>query len=253
MSQGAQCGSIYLTPEEIKGNARKLMGLPRNQGIHSFPAPPGVQSVKDLPLLVSDLRRRANGIPIGVKIMATHKLEQDLEVALESGFDVIAIDGAQGGSLISYPTFQDDFGIPSLHALVRAQRHLQKRGVRRQISLLVAGGYFNPGSCLKAIALGADAVYLGTVPLYALVNKQHMKVLPPEPPTTLVSYSSKYNKRLDIDLAAERVANVLRSMVVEMEQVLRALGKTSLQELNPDDLVALDSFSAELAGVQRAY
>ncbi len=253
VSQGAQCGAFYLTPEEIKGKARKLMGLSSNQGITSLPAPPGVENVKDWATLVDNLRKRAEGIPIGVKMMATHKLEEDLAIAIDSGFDVIAIDGAQGGALISNSTMQDDLGIPSLHALVRAVRYLQQRGVRDRISLIVAGGYYTPGSCLKALALGADAIYLGTVPLYALVNKQHKKVLAFEPPTTLVSYSSKLSKKLDINLGAERVANVLRSMVVEMEQVMRALGKSSIKDLNPDDLVALDSISAEIAGVQRVY
>jgi len=253
ISQGAHCGTFYVTPEELEGKARKLMGLPRNKGISSSPAPQGVTSVKDWPILVDNLRKRANGIPIGLKIMATDKLEEDLAVAIDSGFDVVAIDGAQGGALISYQIMQDDFGIPSLHALVRAQRYLQRRGVRDHISLIVAGGYFTPGNCLKALALGADAVYLGTVPVYALVNRQHKKALPLEPPTSLVSYSSKYNKKLDINLGAERVTNVLRSMTVEMEQALRALGKTSIKDLNPDDLVALDNFSAEITGVKRAY
>ncbi|ATW25819.1 FMN-binding glutamate synthase family protein [Candidatus Formimonas warabiya] len=253
ISQGAQSGSFYLAPDEVKGKARELMGLPHNQGISRLIAPPGVNSEKDWPILINDLRRRAKGIPIGVKMMATNSLEEDLAVAIDLGFDVIAIDGAQGSALVSNPTMQDDFGIPSLHALVRAVRYLRERGIRDQISLIVSGGYFNPGSCLKALALGADAIYLGTVPLYALVNKQHKKVIPWEPATTLVSYSSKNNKKLDINLGAERVANVLRSMVVEMEQVIRALGKSSIKELNPDDLVALDDFSAELTGVKRVY
>lgn len=253
ISQGAQTGTFFISPEEIRGKARRLMGLRRNQGITSLPAPPGVESARDWPSLVDNLRKRAGGIPIGVKIMATHKLEEDLIIAINSGFDVIAIDGAQGGAFISNPTIQDDFGIPSLHALVRAVRYLKQCGVRDQVSLIVAGGYFNPGNCLKALALGADAIYLGTVPLYALVNQQHKKVLPWEPPTTLVSYSSKEKNKLDINLGAERVSNVLKSMVVEMEQVLRALGKSSIKDLNPDDLVALDTITAELTGVTRVY
>lgn len=253
ISQGANCGSIYLTPEEIEGKARKLMGIRHNEGINNFPAPPGVKSAKDWPVLVEKLRARSKGIPIGIKMMATAKIEEDLALALDSGFDVIALDGSQGGALLSNPTIQDDLGIPSLHALVRAVNYLQRRGARNHVSLIVSGGYFTPGSCLKALALGADAVYLGTVPLYALVNRQHKKVLPWEPPTTLISYSSKNNKKLDIELSAERVHNVLRSMTIEMEQVLRALGKSSVKELNSGDLVALDSFSAEVTGVRRVY
>lgn len=253
IAQGSQCGTFYLTPDEIKGKARKLMGLSRNQGINNLPAPPGVHSIRDWPKLVDNLRQRSNGVPICVKMAATHKIEEAIALAVDSGFDVIAIDGAQGGSLIANPTMQDDFGIPSLHALVRAERYLEKRGVRNQISLIVAGGYFTPGSCLKALALGADAIYLGTVPLYALLNKQHKKIMPNEPPIALLSYNSKFNTKLDIDLGAKSVANVLRAMVVEMEHVIRALGKSSIKDLAPDDLVALDSFTAELTGVERAY
>lgn len=254
IAQGAQSGCFYLTPEEIKGKARKLMNLSANQGISALAAPPGVKSIKDWPILVDNLRKRAKGIPISVKLAATHRIEEDLALAIESGFDVIAIDGAQGGSLLSNLTMQDDFGIPSIHALVRAVRYLEKQGVRDQISLIVSGGYFTPGSCLKALALGADAIYLGTVALYALANRQHKYVLPVEPPTVLLSYSSyKYKNKFNIDLGAESVSNVLRSMAFEMQQVIRALGKTSIKDLNPDDLVALDSFSAELTGVERAY
>ncbi|MGC7870879.1 FMN-binding glutamate synthase family protein [Desulfosporosinus sp. SYSU MS00001] len=253
VGQGAQMGSYYVAPEEIKGKARRLMGLPRNEGISRMPAPPGIRSNHDWPIFFREIRQRTHGIPIGIKMMATEKIEEELAKALEYGVDVIAIDGAQGGALNSNPTMQDDFGIPSLHALVRAVKFLNDQKVRDQVSLIVSGGYFNPGSCLKAIALGADAIYLGTLPLYAMVNKQHQKVLPWEPPTTLVSYASKYNHKLDIGVSAERVANVLRSLVVEMEQVLRSLGKTSLHELSPKDLVALDDFSSQLTGIKKAY
>lgn len=253
INQGAPMRSSYLNRQEIQGKARKLMDLTPNQEISNLPAPPGVQSVSDWPGLVNNLRQRANGIPIGLKMMASGNLEEDLAFAIDLGFDVIAIVGAHGGSFLSTPTIQDDFGIPSLHALVRAIRYLKSRGVRDQVSLIVAGGYYNPESCLKALALGADAIYLATVPLYALVKKQHKKLLPLESPSTFLSYSSKYNQKVDIALGANRVSYVLRSMVVEMEQVIRALGKSSIKDLNPDDLVALDSFSAEVAGVKRTY
>jgi glutamate synthase domain-containing protein 2 len=253
VSQGAHCGCYYVTAEEIKGKARRLMNISRKQGIANWAAPGFIKSVQDWPRLVESLRKRANGVPIGVKIMATDMLEEDLAIAVQAGFDVIAIDGAQGGALISSPTMQDDFGIPSLHALVRAVKYLEQQGIRNKISLITAGGYYTPGSCLKALALGADAIYLGTVPLYALVNKQQKKVLPWESPITLVSYNSKYNKKLNIKLSAQRVSNVLRSMAVEMEQVLRALGKSSIKELSPQDLTALDSISAEITGVKRVY
>ncbi|HWR42956.1 FMN-binding glutamate synthase family protein [Sporomusa sp.] len=249
MGQGGNIGASRIEAKEIAGRARILAGLGPNEPVVSLLGPPGVQRPEDWPLFMKKLRQRANGIPIALKIMATDSLEQDLAVAVELGFDAIAIDGAEGGSHASAPIKQDDLGLPSLCALVRAKRFLKNT----QISLIISGGYFTPGQCLKALALGADAVYLGTIPLFALVHNQITKVAPWEPPTTLVYYSSPTKSQLDTAQAATSVANVLTSMVLEMEEAMKALGKTSLKELGTDDLVALDSHTAEVTGVKQAF
>ena len=253
MGQGADLGAVRVEPEEFAGRAQELSGLAPGEPAISFPAPPGIQKPGDWPGFMRGLRQKANGIPIALKLMATGRLEEDLAVAVELGFDAIIIDGAQGGSHATTPIKQDDFGIPSLIALVRAHRFLSNQRARDRISLIIAGGFFTPGECLKAIALGADAIYLATVPLLALTHNQVGKVIPWEPPTTLVFYDSPNKDKLDINQAATSVINVITSMVLEMEEGMRALGKTSLKELNADDLVALDSFTAEVTGVKRAY
>ncbi|MHB1653725.1 MAG: FMN-binding glutamate synthase family protein [Desulfitobacteriaceae bacterium] len=253
MGQGADMGAVVVEAVEFQGRAQELSGLSPGEPAISFPAPPGVQKQSDWPGFMKDLRKKANGIPIALKLMATGHLEDDLAVAIDLGFDAIIIDGAQGGSHATTPIKQDDFGIPTLNALIRAERFLRNQGVRNQISLIIAGGFFTPGECLKAIALGADAIYMATVPLLALTHGQVDKVIPWEPPTTLVFYDSPTKNKLDIDQAATNVLNIITSMVLEMEEGMRALGKTSLKELKPDDLVALDSFSAEVTGVKRVY
>jgi len=249
MGQGADMGTVRIEASEFEGRARILAGLAPGQPAISLPAPPGVQKREDWPRFMEDLRRKANGIPIGLKIMATDRLEEELSVALDLGFDAIIIDGAQGGSHATTPVKQDDFGIPSLHALVRAKRFLKDR----PIGIMMAGGFFTPGQCLKALALGADAIGLATVPLLALVHNQLEKAVPWEPPTTLVFYDSPLKTTLDIDQAAASVVNTLTSMVLEMQEAMRALGKATLKELGPDDLVALDAVTAEVTGVKRAY
>lgn len=251
MAQGADLGSTTIDPREFKGRARKLMGLPRNQPAEIYWAPLGVNYLDDWPKFMDTLRKRANGIPIALKIMATGRLEEDLAVAVNLGFDVIVIGGAQGGSHASPTIKQDDFGIPSINALVRASNFLRSKGVRDKVSLIVAGGYFTPGECLKALALGADAIYLATVPLLALTHKQLPKVMPWEPPTQLVYYHSKNKAKLNVNLAVKSVVNTLQSMVIEMTEAMHALGKSSLKELSPDDLVALDDWTAEITGVRR--
>ncbi|WP_460000543.1 FMN-binding glutamate synthase family protein [Paradesulfitobacterium aromaticivorans] len=251
MGQGARIGTHYLDPATIKGKAQKLMGISPVESGRGGSVIAGITNPWDWPKYVADLRQEAGGKPIALKIMAGGHLERDLAVAIEAGFDTLVIGGAQGGTHGSSPTMEDDFGIPSLVALTKAVRYLREQGVRHEVSVVAAGGYFTPGECLKALALGADAVYMGTVPLFALVHKQIGKVMPWEPLTQLVYYDSKYKSRLDLDLAAKSVVNVLKSIVMEMEEAVRGLGKTSLAEVGPNDLVALDAWTAEITGVER--
>ncbi|MGI6093052.1 MAG: FMN-binding glutamate synthase family protein [Veillonellaceae bacterium] len=249
MGQGADLGTARIEAKDIEGRARILGGLAPGEPAIALPAPPGIQTPEDWPKFMKDLRQRAKGIPIALKLMATNRLEEELAVAVDLGFDAIVIDGAGAGSHATAPIKQDDFGIPSLHALIRAKHYLRNT----QISIIAAGRFFTPGQCLKALALGADAIYLGTVPLLALAHNQTTKVTPWEPPTTLVYYNSPMKKLLNIDQAATSVANVMTSMVLEMEEAMRALGKSSLKELSPDDLVALDSYTAEITKVKRVF
>lgn len=253
MGQGARMGPFTVDPCVVKGKAQKLMGISPVESIVTSAVIPGIQSPWDWIKYVENLRTQAGGKPIALKIMATGAIERDLAVALEAGFDVIVVDGAQGGASGASPMICDDLGIPSLLGLVRAERFLVEQGARKEVSLVVAGGYATSGECLKALTLGADAVYLGTVPLFALVHRQVHKVLPWEPLTQLVWYNSPYKDRLDINLASQSVANVFKSMTKEMEEGVRALGKTALAELGLNDLVALDEWTAKVTGVKPAY
>ncbi|KLU64280.1 glutamate synthase [NADPH] large chain precursor [Desulfosporosinus acididurans] len=253
MGQGARMGPFTVEPSVVKGKAQRLMGISPVESLVTSAVIPGIQSPWDWMKYVEDLRAQAGGKPIALKIMATGAIERDLAVAVEAGFDVIVVDGAQGGASGASPMICDDLGIPSLLGLVRAERFLVEQGARKEVSLVVAGGYATSGECLKAITLGADAVYLGTVPLFALVHRQVHKILPWEPLTQLVWYDSPYKDRLDINLASQSVANVFKSMAKEMEEGVRALGKTALAELGPNDLVALDEWTAKVTGVKPAY
>lgn len=249
MGQGADIGAVVFPAEDIAGKARKIGGLAPDESPSAYPAPPGIQSPEDWPEFMKNLRQRANGIPIALKLMATDHIEEDLAAAIRLGFDAVVIDGAQGGAHATSPMKQDDFGIPTLYALVRAKRYLKNY----PMSLIIAGGFFTPGQCLKALALGADAIYLATIPLFALAHNQLGKVTPWEPITTLVFYDSPSKTKLNIQQAASSVVNELTAMTLEMEEAMRALGKSALNELSPDDLVALDAATAEVTGVRGAY
>jgi len=141
MGQGARMGPFTLEPSSVKGKAQQLMGISPTESVVTAAVIPGINTPWDWPKYVTDLRAEAAGKPISIKIMATGGVERDLAVCLEAGFDVIVITGSQGGTAGASPILCDDFGIPSLTALIRAERFLVDQGARKDVSLVVAGGW----------------------------------------------------------------------------------------------------------------
>lgn len=214
---------------------------------------PEVSKPEDLKKLVDKLRTITDGVPIGVKICASAILEKDLEIVIRAGVDFISIDGGQAGTKGGPPILEDDFGLPTIYALTRAVRYLKKKGVKERITLLSGGGYHTPGECLKAIALGADGIFLGTVVLWAMTHDQVTKAIPWEPPTELTTYPGSLKSKFDPDSAAKYLTNLFLSFVDEMEIAILALGKTSLREVTAADLVSLDEMTSKVTKVPLAY
>jgi glutamate synthase domain-containing protein 2 len=209
-----------------------------------------VNERKDWKNLIRNLKEVTTGVPIAVKIGATHYLEKELELILEGGIDVLVIDGAEGGSHSAPPVLSDDVGLPTLPGLCRAARFLKDKGLTDEISLVVGGGLYTPGDFLKCLALGADAVMIGTIASLAMSHTQVTKSTPWEPPTGLIYYQGKAAKKFNPDLGAQDLSHYLQSCALEMKQAARTMGKRSLKELNLSDLVALDPLYAQMAGVE---
>jgi hypothetical protein len=106
---------------------------------------------------------------------------------------------------------------------------------------------------LKAMALGAQAVYIGTAAIMALISEQIVESVPFEPPTSLVVYTGKITDSLDIEKGAVTLFNFLNVCSTEMQQVAESLGKHSLAEIDKSDLCALDPFLARAIGVEYGY
>jgi glutamate synthase domain-containing protein 2 len=213
----------------------------------------GGESLEELRALVSELRALGGGVPVGLSLAAGKHLERDLELAVQAGADYVMVAGAQAGTGGGPPALADDFGLPTMYALSRAARFFAAQGLRGKVSLLVAGKLTTPAHFLKALALGADAVVIGTAALVALVHTQLLKALPWEPPTQLIWYRGRLAKRFDVEAGAGSLAKYLQACRAEMADGLRALGKTSHRELSRADLMALDPLTAESCGVELAY
>lgn len=241
-------------PIRISGNkmsnqlAGRIGTIPGLDAVIHSRMPEG-ENHKQLGVFVSQLKKITGGIPIAFKIGATHYLEKEMECIIEAGADVIVFDGLEGGTHGSPPTLQDHVGLPTLPALCRAVKYLEINGLREKVSLVVGGGLFTPGDFLKCLALGADAVIIGTIAALTLVHTQVTQTMPFEPPTELLYFDGKKTKEFDFELGAKNLSNYLLSCIKEMKDLTRALGKRSFKEIGKADLIALDQTYAKMAGV----
>lgn len=253
LGQGAQ-GSTYqrTTAKNIGEDYQEVFGLKDGEDALIHSRLPGVNTKEEFIQLVRRLRDET-GVPIGLKIAATHHLEKELQIALEAEVDFVTLDGAEGGTHGGSPTLQDDVGLPTLFAVTRAVEFFTRKRAVRDVNLIATGGLVTPGQMLKAIALGADAVYIGTAAVMALISDQMTESMPFEPPTSLVVYTGKMTDSLDIDKGARNLFRYLNACVQEMEQVAVSLGKTSLSDLTKSDLCCLDPFISRATGIDFAY
>ena len=241
---------VTLQPENISPEFRQTMGIGPQQSLQLGAMLPEVQNQADLAELVEYLRKVTGGVPIGVKLGATHYLEAELEIMTGAGIDFLTIDGAEAGINFGPTLLADSVGLPTLPALCRTVAFLKKKRLKGKVSLIVSGGFVTPGQMLKALALGADAVYIGTIAMIVLAHLQLTKVIPWEPPTELVYERGKQKNRLKIDEGAQSIANFLKSCQQEMILAMRSMGKKSLAELSVADLCALSPEVAQMTGAE---
>jgi glutamate synthase domain-containing protein 2 len=242
-----------ISPENLTGRAREVMGLEENEDAVIYDNFFENQKLEDIKELVEELRSFTGGVPIGVKIGAGGKIEEDLDHLISLGVDFITIDGGQAASLGAAPILADDMGIPILHAVVRAVNHLEKRKMKGQISLIVSGGLLVPGHFLKMLALGADAVNVGSAILFTVAHTQTLNALPFEPPTQAVWNEGKFKDQFKIDKGVKTAEKFLTSSIEEMKMALRAMGKRSLKELSKKDLVSYDELTAKMIGIPFSF
>ncbi|KJS82511.1 MAG: glutamate synthase [Peptococcaceae bacterium BICA1-8] len=248
--QGATGGvGHYIENKEIDWLVRQRMGLKwREKGvIHA--ALPQIRNPQGLKKLIEELREITGGVPIGGKIAAGKNLERDLEILADAQVDFITVSGTEAGTKNAPTILEDDFGLPLFWALCRASTFLNKHNLKDKISLIVEGGLATPGDFLKAIALGADAVYIGSIALFAMSHTQVLKALPWEPPPEVVFFKGKYQNKLKVEKSAQNLFKFLTSCQEEMQEGIRALGKTNIRQINKEDLFALDPVTAETAGI----
>lgn len=253
LGQGAWGGAVDepMKAEQIGEDLRMAWHLEKGQDATVHARMPGKNTPQDYIKMINNMKSQYD-VPIGVKLAGTDYMEYELAMIAQTQADYIVVDGSEGGTAAANPTLQDNVGLPTFHAIVRTVDWLVKQGLRDQFSVIAAGGLTTPGHFLKALALGADAVYIGSIALIAAMHTQMAKALPQSPPTQLALYTGKLNDQLDIDLAANHLANFLNSCNTEMQLAVQAVGKTATKELDRNDLVTVEKDLAQFAGIRYA-
>lgn len=253
LGQGAFGGAVKSTvkADQIGDHLRDAWHVDKGTDASVHSRMPGINSPQDIVNLINELKEHYD-VPVGIKICGTDFIEYELEVIAKTNSDFITVDGAEGGTAAAPPTLTDNVGLPTLHTLVRTVDWLNKNNLREKFSLIAAGGLKTPGDFLKAIALGADAVYIGSIALIAAIQTQITKALPQLPPTQLALYGGSLTDKLDIDKAAENLTNFLNSCVSEMKLVVQATGKNAIKDLNKDDLVTVDKELSKFLSIRYA-
>jgi glutamate synthase domain-containing protein 2/rubredoxin len=211
---------------------------------------PDIATRGDLKRKVDELRRLSKGRPIGIKFAAGH-VEADLEFALSAGPDFITIDGRAGATGAAVKLIKDATSVPTIYALDRARRYLEARGIK-DVTLIVAGGLRVSPDFAKALALGADAVAVGTAALMAIGCQQYRICDTGRCPVGIATQDPGLRARLDVDEAARGLANFLRVSTEELKDFARLTGNDSVHKLSVRDLVTTSSEISKFTAIEHA-
>jgi glutamate synthase domain-containing protein 2 len=269
IGQGAKPGGGgILLGQKISERVAEMRDLPAGIDQRSASRHPDWTGPDDLEIKIEELREITDWEkPIFVKVGATRPY-YDVALAVKAGADVVVLDGMQGGTAATQDIFIEHVGIPILAAIRPAVDALEELGMHRQVQLVVSGGIRTGADVAKALALGADAVSIGVAALIALGDNAPELAAEYEAlgsaagayddwhegrdPLGVSTQDPELAARFDPVLGGRRLANYLRTMVLETQTLARACGKSHVLNLEPEDLVALTVEAAAMARIPLA-
>ncbi len=269
VGQGAKPGGGgMLLGHKITERVAKMRDLPEDIDQRSACRHPDWTGPDDLEIKIQELREITDWeIPIYVKVGAT-RVSFDVALAVKSGADVIVVDGMQGGTAATQDVFIEHVGIPTLPAVRMAVEALQELGMHRKVQLIVSGGIRSGADAAKALALGADAVSIGSAAMVAMGCNRNVFVedydaIGTAPgychhchtgrcPVGITTQDPELEARLEPEQGARWLRNYLSTMVLEVQTLARACGKSHVLNLEPEDLTALTIEAAAMAKVPLA-
>jgi methylamine---glutamate N-methyltransferase subunit C len=269
VGQGAKPGGGgMLLGHKISDRVAGMRDLPQGIDQRSASRHPDWTGPDDLEIKIGELREITDGEkPIFVKVGAT-RTYYDVQLAVKAGADVVVVDGMQGGTAATQDVFIEHVGIPTLPAVRLAVEALKELDMHRKVQLIVSGGIRSGADVAKALALGADAVAIGTAALIAMgdnspeFDEQYRQIgsaagfyddwQAGRDPVGISTQDEELAARFDPELGGRRIANYLRVLTLETQTLARACGKSHVHNLEPEDLVALTIEAAAMARVPLA-
>ncbi len=229
----------HLPGAKVTEEIAAVRGFPPGEDIISPSRFPEIETREDLRRIVAQLRERSGGRPIGIKVAAGH-IEKDLEFALFAKPDFVTIDGRPGATGAAPKFVKDATSVPTIFALHRARKFLDSAAAK-DVSLVITGGLRISSDFIKALAMGADAVAIGTAALMACCCQQYRVCNTGQCPVGCTTQDPSLRSRLDIDTSAGRVENYLRVSTEELREFCRLTGHGDVHQLSGDDLCTTNS------------
>ncbi|MEE2659664.1 MAG: FMN-binding glutamate synthase family protein [Candidatus Latescibacterota bacterium] len=269
LGQGAKPGGGgMLLGQKISDRVAQMRALPKGIDQRSACRHPDWTGPDDLAIKITELREITDWrVPIFVKIGAT-RTYYDTALAVKAGVDVLVLDGMQGGTGATQEVFIEHVGIPTMPAVRQAVEALTELDMHRKVQLVVSGGIRHGADVAKALALGADAVSIGTAALIALGDNSpqwegdyqergssagfYDDLHEGQDPAGISTQNEELARRLDPVQGGRLLANYLRVMTMECQTIARACGKSHVHNLESNDLVALTLEAAAMAKVPLA-
>jgi glutamate synthase domain-containing protein 2 len=258
IGQGAKPGiGGHLPGEKVTPEVARTRMIPVGTDAIS-PAPQhDIYSIEDLRQLIYALKEATDYTkPISVKIAAVHNVAAIASGMVRAGADIIAIDGVRGSTGAAPKVIRDNVGIPIEFAIASVDQRLRDEGIRNRTSIVAAGGFRSSGDVLKAIALGADAVYIATAALVAIGCTVCQKCFTGKCPWGIATSDAWISKRVNPKIATERLVNLLGGWSMEIKDMMGGMGINAIESLRGNRLhlrgVGLTDTELKILGVKMA-
>lgn len=246
--QGAKTGTGgHLPGEKVDKNIAKVRGIQEGETAISPAAFPDLKTVQDFKDFATEVRKQTGGIPVGFKIAASH-IEKDIQFALDAGVDYIILDGRGGGTGSAPMVLRDNINVPTIPALARARRYMDKVGAHH-VSLMITGGLRVAEDFAKALMMGADAIAVSNSALQAIGCLGMRACGTNNCPVGIATQKENLRSRLVVESSAKQLHNFLKATNELIQVISRSCGYDDINMFTHDDLCTSNYDIHRLTGV----